>query len=146
MPGKSIALSNTCYPEIILGPIPNIYPFIVNDPGEGSQAKRRAHAVIIDHLTPPLTRADSHGVLAELETLVDEYFDASHLDSRRLKPLAKQILSLVESLNLDKEAETLEKSVQSVLDDGIRTKDILSQGTKEVSTTQMGDAIISKLK
>ena len=103
LPGKSIALSNTCYPEIILGPIPNIYPFIVNDPGEGSQAKRRAHAVIIDHLTPPLTRADSHGILAELETLVDEYFDASHLDSRRLKPLAKQILSLVESLNLDKE-------------------------------------------
>ena len=55
-------------------------------------------------------------------------------------------MALKYSLNLDKEAETLEKSVQSVLDDGLRTKDILSQGTKEVSTTQMGDAIISKLK
>ena len=59
--GKSIALSETCYPEAILGGLPNIYPFIVNDPGEGTQAKRRSEAVIIDHLVPPLTRA-SHMV------------------------------------------------------------------------------------
>ena len=107
LPGKSLALSETCYPEIALGEIPNIYPFIVNDPGEGSQAKRRAHAVIIDHLTPPMTRADSYGSLAELETLVDEYFDANHLDERRLKPISKQILSLIETLNLGHECGIL---------------------------------------
>jgi cobaltochelatase CobN len=54
--------------------MPNVYPFIVNDPGEGAQAKRRTSAVIVDHLTPPLTRAESHGVAEELETLLDEYY------------------------------------------------------------------------
>ena len=101
LPGKSLALSADCYPDAILGPTPNIYPFIVNDPGEGSQAKRRTQAVIIDHLTPPLTRADTHGELGELETLIDEYFEASHLDKRRLKPLSENILSLVQSIGLD---------------------------------------------
>ncbi len=65
-----------CFPEAALGPLPHLYPFIVNDPGEGTQAKRRAQAVIVDHLTPPLTRAESYGALAELERLVDEYYAA----------------------------------------------------------------------
>ncbi len=64
LPGKSLAMSETCFPEVALGPLPHLYPFIVNDPGEGTQAKRRAAAVIIDHLTPPLTRAESYGPLA----------------------------------------------------------------------------------
>jgi len=59
LPGKALALSESCYPEAALGPLPHLYPFIVNDPGEGTQAKRRAQAVILDHLTPPLTRAES---------------------------------------------------------------------------------------
>src|SRR5690606_31747218 len=57
LPGKALALSGTCFPEICAGPVPQLYPFIVNDPGEGTQAKRRIGAAIIDHLTPPLTRA-----------------------------------------------------------------------------------------
>ena len=61
LPGKSIALSENCYPEVAFGTLPHLYPFIVNDPGEGSQAKRRAQAVIVDHLTPPLTRAELYG-------------------------------------------------------------------------------------
>jgi cobaltochelatase CobN len=72
--------------------MPHLYPFIVNDPGEGTQAKRRAQAVIVDHLTPPLTRAGSYGVLAELERLIDEYYDAARADPRRIAPLAKEIL------------------------------------------------------
>ena len=63
LPGKALALSESCYPEVTLGPTPNIYPFIVNDPGEGTQAKRRSSAVIVDHLTPPLTRAETYGPL-----------------------------------------------------------------------------------
>ena len=63
LPGKALALSADCFPEAVLGPLPHLYPFIVNDPGEGSQAKRRAPAVIVDHLTPPLTRAESYGPL-----------------------------------------------------------------------------------
>ena len=92
LPGKALALSRQCFPDAILGAMPHLYPFIVNDPGEGSQAKRRNAAVILDHLTPPMTLADSHGVMAELETLMDEYFEASGLDGRRSAALMEQVL------------------------------------------------------
>ncbi|MBE9168499.1 cobaltochelatase subunit CobN [Pleurocapsales cyanobacterium LEGE 06147] len=103
LPGKSLALSPYCYPEIALQTIPNIYPFIVNDPGEGSQAKRRSHAVIIDHLTPPLTRAELHGGLAKLETLIDEYYEAQTLDPSRLPTISDRITQLVQQEHLDKD-------------------------------------------
>ncbi|MGI9373485.1 MAG: cobaltochelatase subunit CobN [Hyphomicrobiales bacterium] len=104
LPGKALALSDTCYPEAALGPLPNIYPFIVNDPGEGTQAKRRNSAVIIDHLTPPLTRAETYGPLKDLEALIDEYYLASGLDQRRVNLLREHILDLTRSTGLDKDA------------------------------------------
>ncbi|MFD1791798.1 cobaltochelatase subunit CobN [Ochrobactrum teleogrylli] len=104
LPGKALALSEHCYPEAVFGPTPHIYPFIVNDPGEGTQAKRRAGAVIIDHLTPPLTRAESYGPLKDLEALVDEYYEASGVDPRRLLRLKGQILDLVRDIGLDRDA------------------------------------------
>ena len=94
LPGKALALSRDCFPDAVFGAMPNLYPFIVNDPGEGSQAKRRTHAAILDHLTPPLTRAGSHGPMVELERLVDEYYQAAALDPRRLPLLARAILDL----------------------------------------------------
>jgi cobaltochelatase CobN len=94
LPGKALALSEDCLPEAALGPLPHLYPFIVNDPGEGTQAKRRAAACIVDHLTPPLTRAESYGPLRDLERLVDEYFEASGVDPRRCKLLSGEILDL----------------------------------------------------
>lgn len=100
LPGKALALSAECYPEAIFGPMPHLYPFIVNDPGEGAQAKRRAQAVIIDHMTPPLTRAESYGPLRDLERLVDEYFEASQVDPRRCLDLKRQILELAQSSGL----------------------------------------------
>ncbi|XYK80876.1 MAG: cobaltochelatase subunit CobN [Labrenzia sp.] len=103
LPGKALALSENCFPEAVLGPMPNIYPFIVNDPGEGAQAKRRTSAVIVDHLTPPLTRAESHGVAEELETLLDEYYLASGVDPRRLKALTRDILDAASRHGLDKD-------------------------------------------
>ncbi|MEJ8474367.1 cobaltochelatase subunit CobN [Roseibium algae] len=103
LPGKALALSEGCYPEAVLGPVPNIYPFIVNDPGEGAQAKRRTSAVIVDHLTPPLTRAESHGVAGELEILLDEYYLASGVDPRRLKALTSDILDVAVRNGLDKD-------------------------------------------
>lgn len=93
LPGKALALDATCMPEICLGPMPHFYPFIVNDPGEGSQAKRRAAAVILDHLTPPMTLADSHGIMAELEASMDEYYEAAGVDQRRGAMLVDDILS-----------------------------------------------------
>ncbi|MEN3949971.1 cobaltochelatase subunit CobN [Iodidimonas sp. SYSU 1G8] len=103
LPGKAVSLSAGCWPEAALGPMPNLYPFIVNDPGEGTQAKRRAGAVIIDHLTPPLTRAESYGALKDLEALVDEYYEASGMDPRRLKILRRDILDLAARSGLDKD-------------------------------------------
>jgi cobaltochelatase CobN len=104
LPGKANSLSPECYPEIALGPLPQLYPFIVNDPGEGTQAKRRTSAVIIDHLTPPLTRAETYGPLKDLEALVDEYYLASGLDRRRRDALRRDILDLTKSSRLDLDA------------------------------------------
>ncbi|MDP5018616.1 MAG: cobaltochelatase subunit CobN, partial [Dolichospermum sp.] len=103
LPGKSVALSNTCYPEIAFGPMPHLYPFIVNDPGEGSQAKRRAQAVIIDHLTPPMTRAQLYGGLQQVENLIDEYYEAESLDPSRLPTIRDRIQELVIKENLYKD-------------------------------------------
>jgi cobaltochelatase CobN len=108
LPGKSVALSASCWPDLTLGAMPHLYPFIVNDPGEGSQAKRRAQAVIIDHLMPPLTRAENYGPLQDLERQVDEYYEALMVDPRRAKLLRKTILASIvehrlhEELGLDK--------------------------------------------
>lgn len=104
LPGKALALSAECLPEAVLGPMPHLYPFIVNDPGEGTQAKRRAQAVIIDHLTPPLTRAETYGPLRDLEALVDEYYEAAGVDPRRVTELRREILSLTGVTGLDKDA------------------------------------------
>ncbi|MDB9514966.1 cobaltochelatase subunit CobN [Kamptonema animale CS-326] len=103
LPGKSIALSSNCYPEVALGPLPHLYPFIVNDPGEGSQAKRRSQAVIIDHLTPPMTRAELYGPLQQLEALIDEYYEAQSLDPSRLPIIRDRILTLANKENLHRD-------------------------------------------
>ena len=100
LPGKGLGLSQDCFPEWALGPLPHLYPFIVNDPGEGSQAKRRAQAVILDHLTPPLGRAGLHGDLQGLESLLDEYWEARQLGSARAALLRERLDILLEQLQL----------------------------------------------
>lgn len=100
LPGKALALSKGCFPDAVLGPMPQLYPFIVNDPGEGSQAKRRTAAVVIDHLTPPLTRAGLHGDLSALEADVDEYFQAAGLHPARAELLARDIAEKVHDFGL----------------------------------------------
>ncbi len=92
LPGKALALSAECWPEKVLGPIPVIYPFIVNNPGEAAQAKRRIAAVTIGHLTPPLSAAGLNGPLADLEGLIEEYAGADGLDARRLRHLGDEIV------------------------------------------------------
>ncbi len=104
LPGKALALTEACFPEVCAGPVPQLYPFIVNDPGEGTQAKRRIGATIIDHLTPPLTRAESYGPLKQLEALVDEYYLAAGMDPRRIDHLRRDIVDLARSEGLDADA------------------------------------------
>jgi cobaltochelatase CobN len=101
LPGKSLALSADCAPDALLGDLPLVYPFVVNNPGEGAQAKRRAHAVIVDHLVPPLTHADTYGPLATLARLVEEYYRAEVLDTNKLPVLRRQIWDLVRTARLE---------------------------------------------
>ncbi|MGH2521340.1 MAG: cobaltochelatase subunit CobN, partial [Anaerolineales bacterium] len=103
LPGKGIGLSQTCYPDLFLDDLPLVYPFILNNPGEGAQAKRRTHAVIIDHMTPPLTQAGMYGGLYELAQLVDEYYQVEALDPSKLPILQRQIWELMEREHLDRD-------------------------------------------
>jgi cobaltochelatase CobN len=101
LPGKSVGLSQACFPDALLGAVPVVYPFVVNDPGEGVQAKRRGHAVIIDHLIPPMTRADSYGAIAQLEQLMDEYYQVQTLDPAKLPRIQDRIWDLIQEASLD---------------------------------------------
>jgi cobaltochelatase CobN len=103
LPGKGVGLSASCFPDAFLRDMPMVYPFIINDPGEGAQAKRRSHAVIVDHLPPPLTTADTYGVLAELTELVDEYYRCEALDPTKLTLLRQQIWDLIKEARLDED-------------------------------------------
>jgi cobaltochelatase CobN len=109
LPGKMLALSSACAPDAALGDIPLVYPFVVNDPGEGVQAKRRAHAVIVDHLVPPMMRADTYDELAELEALLDEYARLELLDPPKLPALAARIWSAIERANLQADLDVHER-------------------------------------
>ncbi|WP_421723804.1 cobaltochelatase subunit CobN [Bauldia sp.] len=103
LPGKALGLSAECWPEVALGTVPLIYPFIVNDPGEGAQAKRRSSAVIVDHLMPPMARAEIHGAMAELETMIDEYYLAAGVDPRRRTWLEREIMATAVRHGLDRD-------------------------------------------
>ncbi|MCP9231208.1 cobaltochelatase subunit CobN [Mesorhizobium sp. LMG 17147] len=104
LPGKTVALSENCFPEIVTGALPVIYPFIVSNPGEAAQAKRRVAAVTLGHLPPPLTGAGLDENQHRLERLVDEYAQADGLDRRRRDRLAKLIVETAEKTGLASEA------------------------------------------
>ena len=103
LPGKGIGLSEACYPEVALQDMPLFYPFIINNPGEGTQAKRRTHATIIDHLIPPMTTADSYGDIARLEQLLDEHYQCQTLDPGKLPVLESQIWEIVQQAELHRD-------------------------------------------
>ncbi|WP_372463421.1 cobaltochelatase subunit CobN [Actinospica acidithermotolerans] len=103
LPGKGLGMSAACAPDAVLGEVPLIYPFIVNDPGEGTQAKRRAHATVIDHMIPPMARADAYGELAKLEQLLDEYATVQALDPAKAPTLRAQIWEVVTSAELHRD-------------------------------------------
>jgi cobaltochelatase CobN len=101
LPGKNLGMSAACAPDAALGNLPLVYPFLVNDPGEGTQAKRRAHATIVDHLVPPMTRAEAYGDLARLEQLMDEHAAVAALDPAKLPAIRAQIWTLIQAAKLD---------------------------------------------
>ena len=103
LPGKGIGLSQACYPELALSDVPLFYPFIINNPGEGAQAKRRTHATIVDHLIPAMTTADSYGDIARVEQLMDEHYQCQTLDPAKLPLLEAQIWELVKAAELNRD-------------------------------------------
>ncbi|MCR4419054.1 MAG: cobaltochelatase subunit CobN [Clostridia bacterium] len=113
LPGKGIGLSAACFPDLALPDLPHVYPYIVNDPGEGTQAKRRTHAAIVDHLIPVMIRADVYDELAEVEALVREYHTAKTLDPAKLPTLREMIWKVVETARLDRDLNlTREEAAQ----------------------------------
>ncbi len=109
LPGKGIGMAAGCAPDAVLGNLPMVYPFIVNDPGEGTQAKRRAHATVVDHLVPPMARAETYGDMAKLEYLLDEYATVSALDPEKVPTLRAQIWTLIQAAQLHHDLHTSEK-------------------------------------
>ncbi|WP_371401713.1 cobaltochelatase subunit CobN [Kribbella sp. NBC_00662] len=109
LPGKGIGMAADCAPDAVLGNLPMVYPFIVNDPGEGTQAKRRAHATVVDHLVPPMARAETYGDMAKLEYLLDEYATVSALDPDKVPTLRAQIWTLIQAAQLHHDLHTSEK-------------------------------------
>jgi cobaltochelatase CobN len=103
LPGKNAALSASCGTDAVLGDLPLIYPFLVNDPGEGAQAKRRAHAVLVDHLVPPMARAEAYGDIARLEQLLDEYGNIAAMDPAKLPAIRGEIWQLMKAAEMHRD-------------------------------------------
>ncbi|MFZ2426760.1 MAG: cobaltochelatase subunit CobN, partial [Propioniciclava sp.] len=117
LPGKNAAPSASCGPDAALGSLPLIYPFLVNDPGEGAQAKRRAHALIVDHLIPPMARAESYGDITKLELLMDEHANIAAMDPAKLPAIRGEIWALMRAAEMHRDLGLDERPGDEEFDD-----------------------------
>jgi cobaltochelatase CobN len=117
LPGKTLGMSADCAPDAALGDLPLIYPFLVNDPGEGTQAKRRAHATLVDHLIPPMARAEAYGDISRLEQLLDEHANVATLDPVKLPAIRQQIWTLMRAAKMDHDLGLAERPEDDHFDD-----------------------------
>jgi len=119
LPGKTVGMSAACGPDAAIGDLPLVYPFLVNDPGEGTQAKRRAHATLVDHMVPPMARADSYGDIARLEQLLDEHANIAAMDPAKLPAVRQQIWTLLQAAKLDHDLGLAERPEDDHFDEMI---------------------------
>jgi cobaltochelatase CobN len=119
LPGKTLGMSAACASDAALGNLPLIYPFLVNDPGEGTQAKRRAHAVLVDHLIPPMARAETYGDIARLEQLLDEHANVAALDPGKVPAIRQQIWTLIRAAKMDHDLGLTERPEEDSFDEMI---------------------------
>lgn len=119
LPGKNAGLSAECYPDQAISELPLIYPFLVNDPGEGTQAKRRAHATLVDHMIPPMARAESYGDITRLEQLLDEHANIASMDPAKLPAIRQEIWTLLQAAKMDKDLGWEERPDEDAFDDQI---------------------------
>ncbi|ETR71428.1 MAG: hypothetical protein OMM_02491 [Candidatus Magnetoglobus multicellularis str. Araruama] len=138
LPGKALGLSESCHPDLSIMDLPNIYPYIINDPGEGTQAKRRSYCCIIDHLTPVFTNADLYEELSKLENLLKEYQDANNEDPGKIDVLKSMIWEAVTETDLDKDLELDEQTVMNQFEEFLEK---LHSYLSELSDTMIGDGL-----
>lgn len=117
LPGKTLGMSASCATDAAIGDLPVIYPFLVNDPGEGTQAKRRIHATLVDHLIPPMARAETYGDIQRLEQLLDEHSNISALDPAKLPAIRQQIWTLMTAAKMDHDLGLDERPHDAEFDD-----------------------------
>ncbi|WP_084958905.1 cobaltochelatase subunit CobN [Thermoactinospora rubra] len=117
LPGKSAGMSASCATDAAIGDLPLVYPFLVNDPGEGTQAKRRAHAVLVDHMVPPMARAETYGDIARLEQLLDEHATIAAMDPAKLPAIRAQIWTLIQAARLDHDLGLTDRPHDTEFDD-----------------------------
>ena len=152
LPGKNIGMSAACGTDAAIGSLPLVYPFLVNDPGEGTQAKRRAHATIIDHLVPPMARAESYGDIARLEQLLDEYAQVLAMDPAKVPALRGEIWTLIQAAQLEHDLGLDEAPEDEAFDEFVlhvdgwlcEIKDVqIRDGLHVLGQAPTGDALVN---
>lgn len=138
LPGKSAGLSRCCYPDIAIWDLPNIYPYIINNPGEGTQAKRRSYCCIIDHLVPVMHNADTYEELAELEIQLEDYYQSKTINPGKLSVLKEIIWEKVCEANLHHDLGLAEKEVPVDFDAFLED---LHAYLSEIKDTQIRDGL-----
>ncbi len=138
LPGKALGLSESCYPDLAIMELPNVYPYIINDPSEGTQAKRRSFACIIDHLTPAATNADLYEDLAGIENLLEEWHLAASEDPTKLSVLKPMIWEAVEAANLHRDIDIRRDQAMAAFDQFLEK---LHSYLHELSDTMINDGL-----
>lgn len=138
LPGKAVGLSNTCFPDIAISDLPNIYPYIINNPGEGTQAKRRSFCCIIDHLVPVMHNADTYEDMAAVKVHIEDYNHARREDPAKLPHLKQMIWEKVKEAKLDHDLDTTEEAAFADFDAFLER---LHGYLHEVSDTQIRDGL-----
>ncbi len=138
LPGKALGLSNTCYPDLAIQDLPNIYPYIINDPGEGTQAKRRSYCAIVDHLTPVFTNADLYEEMNDVDRMLTEIKDAERQDPGKLTVLRPMLYEAVVKADLH---EDLSISEQDALEKTDEVTGKLHAYLSELSDNMINDGL-----
>ena len=134
LPGKGTALSNECDPDIILGQIPDINPYIIDNPGEGMQSKRRQYAVTTTHMIPAMARSGGYDEINELELAVQQYLKTRDTQDRsKSAAVMDRIVDLCTKLNMfsdlglsaDCGSEAMDSSMDRLYDYILEAKDAL---------------------
>ena len=120
LPGKEVGLSKNCYSDICVTTIPHVYPYIINAPGEGSIAKRRTYAALVDHMIPSMVESGVYDELAEMDELMRQYYHIKAADPKKMPTIQAQIVELAIKMNLNDDiglsAEDLENNVDECIE------------------------------